>query len=712
MPLGFLVPAFFLGLAALIIPILVHLTRRQKAKEVEFPSLMFLDRVPFQAESKRRLHHWLLFLLRALAVTLIVAAFSRPFFTSPAVLSASGSGPREVVVLLDRSYSMGVGDRWEEAKGAARDIFRDLGPLDRASLAVFGRNAAVLVRSSGDRTQLASALDTLTVSDESTSYGPGLKLAQTILEESDLPGRELVMVGDFQRAGWTGDEGVRLPSGSVVTPILLGAGVPSNRAIARVTLSRQRFDGRDRVTAAARLTRIGGETEDTVEVVLELEGRELQRQQVVLPANGASGAVFEPFNLAQDYTRGLVRVAEPDYLAPDDSHFFVLSPGRNLPILVLDDTGRGAASSLFLREALAISEENAFSVTVRAGGGIAAADLNQAAVVVVNDRPIPGGNGAERLRSFVEEGGGLLVVLGERIQWPAELAELLPGAFTQPLDRTDGRGGRLGHLAYDHPVFEIFRGPRAGDFTGARFFRARDLQVPDTDEAQVLARFDDGSVALAEKRVGEGRVLVWTSTMDAFWNDLAQKPVFLPFVHQLVRYASGRSEAVSAFTAGQVLDVTDATAMATAGLGEVSEALAGSEERVALTPSGESRTLPPGAGPHFLHLEEQGIYDIRTPGGAETRPLAVAVNVDLAEGDLQPLDVEEVVGSLAYRGAASDSVVGQGPGADRLRSEDQERRQSLWRFLLLVAFVLLGLESVISNRISKVAGRKGSYAGA
>ena len=64
------------------------------------------------------------------------------------------------------------------------------------------------------------------------------------------------------------------------------------------------------MTAAARLTRVGGEAEDTVEVVLELEGRELQRQHVVLPANGASGVVFEPFNLSQDYTRGVVRVAD------------------------------------------------------------------------------------------------------------------------------------------------------------------------------------------------------------------------------------------------------------------------------------------------------------------------------------------------------------------------------------------------------------------
>lgn len=711
MPLGFLVPAFLLGLAALVIPILVHLTRKQKARVLEFPSLMFLDRVPFQAESRRRIHHWLLMLLRALAIALIVAAFSRPFLTGSTAATGLGTGPKEVVVLLDRSYSMSVRDRWSRARDAAREIFNGMGPLDRASLATFGRNATVIVRSSSSRDRLLEALDTLALSDESTSYGPGLKLAQTILEETDLPAGELVLVGDFQRAGWNGDEGVRLPPGTVVTPVDVGDTSVPNHAVARVNLSRQRLGDRDRVTAAARLTRVGGEVEETVEVILELEGREVQRQPAVLPANGASGVIFEPFNVSREFTRGAVRLADRDDLAPDDVHYFVLSPGRSISVLVLDARGQGAASSLFLREALAISEENAFEVTVRSGGGIAMADLSKASVVVVNDRPVPGGNSAQALRGFVERGGGLLVVMGEGIRWPSELAGLLPGAFTEPMDRTDGRGGRLGYLAFDHPVFEIFRGPRTGDFTGARFFRSRGLQVADEEDAQILARFDDGSVALAEKRVGEGRVLAWTSTLDVFWNDLPQQPVFLPFVHQLVRYASGRAEAAAAFTAGQVLDVTDATAMATAGLGEVSEALAGDQERVAITPSGEARELPAGEGPHFLHLDEQGVYEIRTPGPAETRSVAVAVNVDLSEADLTPLDVEEFVASMVSQGEQSETPSLDGAWEARIRLEDQERRQSLWRFLLVGALVLLGLETLISNRMSRVAGKGVFHAG-
>ena len=43
-------------------------------------------------------------------------------------------------------------------------------------------------------------------------------------------------------------------------------------------------------------------------------------------------------------------------------------------------------------------------------------------------------------------------------------------------------------------------------------------------------------MAAAERKIGTGRVIVWTTTLDDSWTDLAVKPVFLPLVHQLVRY--------------------------------------------------------------------------------------------------------------------------------------------------------------------------------
>ena len=48
---------------------------------------------------------------------------------------------------------------------------------------------------------------------------------------------------------------------------------------------------------------------------------------------------------------------------------------------------------------------------------------------------------------------------------------------------------------------------------------------------------------------------MWTTTLDDSWTDIGVKPIFLPLVHQLVRYLSHYEPATSWFTVGQVLDL-------------------------------------------------------------------------------------------------------------------------------------------------------------
>src|SRR5919204_4117140 len=110
--MSFLTPAFLIGLSALTIPIFIHLIQRERKRVVEFPSLMFLRRIPYQSVRRRRIRHWPLLLLRLGAIVLIVTAFARPFLRR-AQSAAAGRGAREVAILLDRSYSMEYGDRWE-----------------------------------------------------------------------------------------------------------------------------------------------------------------------------------------------------------------------------------------------------------------------------------------------------------------------------------------------------------------------------------------------------------------------------------------------------------------------------------------------------------------------------------------------------------------------------------------------------------------------
>src|SRR5256714_10049338 len=118
--MAFLTPFFLLGLGAIAIPVLIHLIQREKKHVVEFPSLMFVQRIPYQSVRRRRIRHWALLLLRCAAILLIVAAFARPFIRQTAIAAAATGGTRDVVILLDRSASMGYGDHWQRARDAAR----------------------------------------------------------------------------------------------------------------------------------------------------------------------------------------------------------------------------------------------------------------------------------------------------------------------------------------------------------------------------------------------------------------------------------------------------------------------------------------------------------------------------------------------------------------------------------------------------------------
>ncbi len=687
----FLAPLFFVGLAALAIPVLIHLIQRERKTIVAFPSLMFLRRIPYQSVRRRKVRNWLLLAMRAAAVLMIVAAFARPFLRQGALASAAAGGAREVVILLDQSASMGYGDHWQRARDAARQAIDTLGADDRGTLVLFASNAEENVRATPDRMRLKAAVDASRVSSGATRYGPALKLAQSILIRSPLKRREAILISDFQKTGWSGAAGgdeMHFPPGTVLTPKSVASADFSNVAVPSVTFARASFSGQERLTITAGVTNRGAAAISSLPVTLELDGHTIESRPVSVAPNASASLTFTQFTLADPNVKGTVR-AGSDPLPQDNAFRFVLTPGRSVPVLVIDQRGDRSDPSLYLSRALGIGTAPAFRADLIPAAQTTVAQLDTHSVVVLNDVAFPPALSNGALRRFLERGGGLLVVLGEHSTWPASEAALLPGALGAMVDPPGGRSGSLGFLDYSHPIFEVFKAPRSGDFSGAHIFRYRalDASVPGAD-ARVLARFDDGGVAAAEKRIGTGRVIAWTSTLDDSWTDLPLKPVFLPLTHQIVRYLARYEEPAAWYTVGQALDV--------------SERAAGQGDRVALTPSGQRIALGGPGAPRFVELGEQGFYEIRAIGGRAEKPAyAVAVNLDPAESDLTPMDPRELV-AAAIGHAAPDA--GQ-PAASTVTPEDAERRQGIWWYLLLAGGLLLAAETILSNRLSRTTAQ-------
>jgi hypothetical protein len=233
----------------------------------------------------------------------------------------------------------------------------------------------------------------------------------------------------------------------------------------------------------------------------------------------------------------------------------------------------------------------------------------------------------------------------------------------------------LADLALDHPILEPFREAGAGEFSRARFFRSRGLPVGDSTLIPV-ASFISGDPALAEVQGAQGRVVLWSSTLDDFWTDLPRHAVFLPFVHQVIQYVAGYRPPVPAYAVGTPVGPV----LAERGLAGSASDPTGAADPTALGPQGQPATI----------MDRAGFYVVEVEGARRV----LAANLDPTESDLASLDADEFVREVAGPGDANRALT----GGEALTAEDREARQAIWRSLLVLMMVLLIVETALANR--------------
>ena len=635
---------------------------------------------------RRAIRHWPLLALRILAFALIAVAFARPFLSGSVAPVAAAGGTREVVVLLDRSASMGYAGHWARAQEAARQVARSLASGDRASLVLFAGDVEVAARADNARAGFVAAVDRARPGPGLTRFGPALRAAAGLLDASSASRKEIVLVSDFQKSGWDPAQDARLSPGISLTPVSVAEQPAPNAAVASMTFVQQPAAKGVLVTASARVMNYAATPVANREMTLTVDGHQVDSQRVSVGPGTAAVVTFAPFVVGGQRARVTARLAA-DGLPADDVFHAVVTAGGRVPVLIVESVNPAPDASLYLARALGVAAAPGFDTQVTRADRVRPDEIAAAAVIVLNDTRVPSGAAGRALASAVNAGAGLLVLLGERSDWSSDDPDLLPGRLGPAVDRAGTSGGTLGAIDFSHPVFEIFSSPRSGDLTAARIFRYRTL----TSAAHVLARFDDGGVAMAERKVGSGSVLAWTSTLDSYWNDVPLKPIFVPLMHQVMRHLGRYVEPRPWYTVGEAYDPADAPPA------NVSSRKAGSGSFSAVSPSGRVVEPVTGRGRRTVPLGEAGFYEIRA-AGSSGEPDVIAVNGVIAESDLSPMDPVALTANVVPAGGAA------GAAAARVMTvEEGERRQSLWWYLLAVGLLLLVVEAAVASRLPRIA---------
>jgi hypothetical protein len=676
----FLSPLFWFGIAAVAAPILVHLVRRTRARKVEFPALVFVRQVPQRTIRRRTLQNLLLLILRCLAILLIVMAFVRPFFTGGSAAKENDSGGT-TVILIDSSLSMRREQMFATALRQAESSINDMRSDERLALMTFGSRYEVINRFTTDKSKLLSALSSLRAGWESTDYEQALRGAESLFSEVKTGGRQrIILISDFQATGWNpANATFKLASETQLKTLDVGGNTPpANVAVTRVEARGLVFGQKYLENLAVHISNFSDTPRERLLVNFQINDQTVEKRDINLNARDARVVEFTGFNLTEGANRCAIEVAGGDF-APDNWFYFTIRREVPAKALIIESGSRGRSESFYLQSALGMNQELPYTFTLKTAGAVDPGTISEYALVILNDAGSLSPALSDSVRKFVEAGGQIIIAAGPRTEsdsFNRSLERIAPATLREAVQTKPGDNAAITDVKFDHPIFEVFR--QSGRLAAARvvgYFRSEPRA-----NATVLARYEDGSPALIESSAGKGRALLFTSSLGPSWNDLPLTPLYLPFVHQMVRYAARREEG-SWYGLGQTFRVASEPQKGPPAV----DSPAGTrltENR--LTPDGE--LLVTGREPGFYRLRYSA------------RPDFAAVNVDGAEGDFTKLDF-----AAFMTGVTGGSGNGEGREANRQSSNAEiEARQRVWWPLLFVALLLLLTESVLARRTKMV----------
>jgi uncharacterized membrane protein len=688
-----------LGLAALSVPIVIHLLLRRRKKRVRFSTVQFFLSQDEQASQRRKLRNWLLLALRLLICALLVLAFARPYLQRGA-LAGAGRQNRQGLIVLDRSLSMQAnasdGPKWVRAKEAARQILSELKQTeDRAALISCGLGVGVLSEWAPPAV-VVKVLADLQPTCGIGNLGEALRQARRLLSLAQPDPRATVyIISDLQRSACQNLASFPLPENADVKVLAVGDLVTPNLAVVDLQLE-------DPLKAQARAIVTSYSDEDAPELKLEftLDGQAISSQSVALSAGATTNVALSLPPLKPGWHDAVFQVRLHDSLALDNTRYETLFVAEPVHVLVVE-TRRGQRSfeeeSFFITSALdpgagttngvssgfALETIPADELAVRLAS--VKSQLPCDLVVLPGLKQVPSALG-HGLTSYVQSGGGLLLYLGSEVganQYNAEFREVLPATLHGVETCPDLESGwRIGEYDTNVAVFAAFRLPETGDLSLARFLSRFSLRSGES--STIVARFQDGTPLLLTRNLGRGRVVLANTSADTAWNDWPKHKTLVPWLHETANYLAGKTPA----------EPRSERLHATAGV-ETAIKLGAQAARAAIkvqTPEGKawSVTADEHGTVQDLSLSTPGIYSFRDPSGRELR--RVAVNVPPQESDLAAFSANDFQQKLArVRERAPTVLAGQWLGGNRNHRE-------LWRVLLLSVVILLLVEVVVANR--------------
>ena len=660
-------------------------------------------------------------------------------------------GQRDVAILIDGSTSMTIPvdgkPNLERAIDEAKTVIRSCGAGDAFSLIVAGPAPRAVVRNPiTDREELAQALHDLVPTGGAMRVLESLDAAATSLAAGTRSAKEIVLITDGQSVGWDARNETRWKARAanlksfpvpprIVCRILSLPPELHNAAVGDIRFSRT-VVGTDRpVRIDVTIVNTGTTPVEPVSVELLVDGVSVARQDAGEMARDAAETVRFDHRFAKSGPHVVTaKVLSEDEMPSDNEASRVLPVIDKLPVLIVEGNPSsrpldGAAS--FVDIALTPIDEEEVQPAQKEDGKAAdkepeailgslvattvvdAPDIASVTdfepyrlVILANVSRLPQAT-ADNLVRYVQGGGGLLIVLGDKALpdfyggWTSEGGQpFVPAALGQRKSLPEAPA-HFSIKTLSHPALGLMRDTTQSDSERAVVTTFWTLTIDNKEsDVRVGGLMDTGDPLLVERQVGKGYVLMTSMSLDRHESNLPSLKCFVPLVHELAYYLAAPALTQPNMRPGSEF-VMEFAAKSPGAAKKAEEMVKAVKTADVLTPSQRSLKAPLAATPNGLRVtfggtQEPGLYRLMVPKAVSNEfagPPAAAADTgfpfvvlnDAEEGRLTALTDAEI------EAAAQEVDLVAVNSTDQLIQAvtGQTPRDELWRYLALA--LLAGL---------------------
>jgi hypothetical protein len=676
--MNFLFPTFLIGLAAIAIPIIIHLFNFRKYKKVYFTNVQFLKELKQESDNKSKLKEWLILAMRILAISCLVFAFAQPFIPGKV---KTIQGEKAISIYIDNSFSMEStnkkGTLLENSKTLATEIVNTFNASDKFQLLTNdfeGKHQRFI-----SKEEFVEQLNDLKISSATKSISDVIKRQQDFLQNSSSKNKRIFLLSDFQKN----------------TSVISKSDIDTSISISCIPIISSEVNNVyiDSVWFETPVQQY--ETQQIIHaVIINKSNKDIENGSLKLYINDAQVSLSS-FNVSagnkkdvsisftvkfKGINKGVLKIE--DYpITYDDNFFFSFNAQTTINTLLIngkDTKTAGNFKSLMQNDSLFVYKENS-------DASIDYSVFSKTNIIVLNELNTITSGLTSELQKFVNAGGSVVIFPNKKsdiISYNAAFQTLL----LPQIIKLDTTNIKTQSINFEQGLYEGVFDKVDQRMDLPKVFEHFEFTKTTNNNSQGLVLLQNGQFLISLNTLGNGKVYVFSIPSDETSSNLLKHALFVPTLIKMAILSLKPSPVYYKTAINEVIALNSTSNFSDKPLHIVKD-----DKKVDVIP--EHRLLNNTTALYTQNqITEAGHYNVE-----ENNVIIkdLAFNFDRKESDMNFMTQEDLQKQIDEKGLKNVSVIELNEKSLTNALQEVNDGKKLWKLFLILALMFLAAEILI-----------------